>query len=120
MAKARKKISAKHIPLVRDYFRRKLATGDILPMLEEGQREKGRAALDAVLKEGSVQGWNTWADQYLSPAGRKTLWGALRGRSYREKNPRNELSKKVADQVRSKTGLDDVNDAVKTLLKMLE
>lgn len=116
MGRTRKQIDETNVELVRDYFRRKMATDEVGSLLV-ADAKLGIKALEKVLANGTLNQWNDWADKYLSELGRKTLWGALRGRSYRKDNPRNELNKSVADQVRAITKEDDINAAVLALIQ---
>lgn len=116
MGRVRKQIDDINMALVRDYFQRKIATGELDTLLSKDVHA-GLKALEKVIIADTVEQWNDWADRYLSEQGRKTLWGALRGRSYRKENPRNELTKSVADQLREVTNEDDINAAVMVLIQ---
>lgn len=115
MGRKSRPIEAKHITKLSDYFGKKYAARELDNMVE-GSPSEAHKALSDVIDAQSAEVWNEWADTYLSAEGRRLMWGALRGRKYRKENPRNELTKTVADQLRNVTQMDDINEAVLSLL----
>lgn len=120
MAGKPKRIEPSDLEFIRTYIGGRILNGTFADMLvNPDQHNKIKKAFEKAASDGDLAGLNKWLDQDVTPAARKSVWGAARSREHRRQNPRAEhtLTKKNALAALEWAGVDDIDQAVSMLLK---